>query len=404
MAPHTANKILVIDDDSDILDFLMAILHDEVSLSFASEGTKALELVDQHKPDLILLDVVMPGMDGFEVCKHLKENPKTQHIPVIFLTGKADGKDMAQGLALGAVDYMTKPFDPEIVAAKLHNILKQITATRAAAKPVEKEPFVPGGGTDRRAEGSNRPDRFPKDPNGRPAGERRAEGARRPDRYQKTETDNGPVVERRAQGAERPDRFHKPVQKTSGMSLPQFLVIAVIIAATAGGGYAWYNKGTFENPMGTPSGDGATSEASSEAPSQNFDLSESDIQAVIAEAHEPPATLSASNQAAPEPSVPSMDSKTNSCGDIPKVPWWGNASHGSITAYVNNRNSGNWKEYIAKWNGQLDKLKKVYAKDGTVIAPKIGTRLKGPVLAEYISQVEKRLEVTRCLAAKMAEN
>lgn len=389
MATKTANKILVIDDDSEILDFLIELLQDEISVSFASEGPKALDLVAQHKPDLILLDVVMPGMDGFEVCKLLKENPDTQHIPVVFITGKADPKDMAKGLKLGAVDYMIKPFDPEIVAAKIQNILKQITATRAATKSVEKESFVQNGASDRRAGGAeNR------------SSDRRAAGASRPDRYNSTMTDNGPVIERRAQGPAREDRFPKSTNKPSGgMTIRNALLIALVLAVAAGGGYAWYSN---ENPLEPDTS--ANTEAGQS--SQNLNLSESDMQSVIAEPHQTTSNISdtQTNTDSADTSLLtslSADEKTPltmTCDAIPKVPWWGNASHSSIIAYVNDKNSGNWEAYTDKWIKQLLKLQKVQAKGGTVIAPKIGTRLTGPVLAEYITQVEKRVDVTRCIA------
>ncbi|NQV46303.1 MAG: response regulator [Rhodospirillaceae bacterium] len=142
----TANKILIVDDDRDILDYLIDILQDEVSVSFAPSGIKALELTKTHRPDLILLDVDMPEMDGFEVCRRLKKNTDTQHIPVIFLTGMSNEKDVTEGLQLGAVDYITKPFDSKIVIAKVNNHLSQITAMRASQKtPPVPEPDPSGG-------------------------------------------------------------------------------------------------------------------------------------------------------------------------------------------------------------------------------------------------------------------
>jgi len=126
----TANKVLIVDDDSDILDFLIDILKDDISMSFAPNGAKALEIANTLKPDLILLDVDMPDLNGFEVCQLLKDNPVTQNIPVIFLTAMNKEQDLKEGLRLGAVDYITKPFDPDIVIAKVKNQLNHIAGGR----------------------------------------------------------------------------------------------------------------------------------------------------------------------------------------------------------------------------------------------------------------------------------
>ncbi|MBT3238986.1 MAG: response regulator [Rhodospirillaceae bacterium] len=143
-----ANKALIVDDDGDILDFLGDILDDEISVSYAPSGEKALEMVHLYKPNLILLDIQMPGMDGFEVCRRLKENEATRHIPVIFLSAMDDDKDIEEGLRLGAVDYITKPFDPKIVIAKVKNQLAQI----AALQGTQRERRATEPGEDRRAE------------------------------------------------------------------------------------------------------------------------------------------------------------------------------------------------------------------------------------------------------------
>ncbi|MBC8269819.1 MAG: response regulator [Rhodospirillaceae bacterium] len=128
----SANNILVVDDDPDILKFLVDILQDQISVSFAPNGPKAMEYAQTHKPDLILLDVEMPEMGGFEVCRRLKDDPATQHIPIVFLSAMADDKDIAEGLSLGAVDYITKPFDAQIVIAKVKNQLAHLTPLPAA--------------------------------------------------------------------------------------------------------------------------------------------------------------------------------------------------------------------------------------------------------------------------------
>lgn len=124
--------VLVVDDTPEILALLNALLKDEYHIELAGSGEKALEIAQSDTPpDLILLDVVMPGMDGYEVCRILQQNHKTRDIPVIFLTAKSDAEDEAKGFNLGAVDYIAKPISLPIVLARVRNIvaLAQRTAT-----------------------------------------------------------------------------------------------------------------------------------------------------------------------------------------------------------------------------------------------------------------------------------
>jgi len=121
--------ILVVDDAPENIDVLRGLLHEEYVLRPAISGELALRLVlIDPMPELILLDVMMPGMDGYEVCRRLKDNPRTQSIPVIFVTAKAETKDEVHGLSLGAVDYLTKPVVPAIVKARVsaHLALRQV--------------------------------------------------------------------------------------------------------------------------------------------------------------------------------------------------------------------------------------------------------------------------------------
>jgi len=112
-------SILVVDDIKDNIDVLHAILKDDYKIQFALSGRKALELAKKHKPDLVLLDVMMPEMDGFTVCKALKDNPSTKNIPVIFVTANNETMDEVTGFEIGAVDYITKPVTPTIVKARV---------------------------------------------------------------------------------------------------------------------------------------------------------------------------------------------------------------------------------------------------------------------------------------------
>lgn len=104
--------VLVVDDNPQNLKVLGSILTENgLKPAFAQSGRKALISIQTRRPDLILLDIMMPEMDGFELCQQLQQNPETQDIPVIFLTAKTEKEDVIQGLELGAVDYVTKPFN-----------------------------------------------------------------------------------------------------------------------------------------------------------------------------------------------------------------------------------------------------------------------------------------------------
>lgn len=117
--------LLVVDDTPDNLTLMSGLLKEHYRVKVSNRGVKALEIaVGQPQPDLILLDIMMPEMDGYEVCRLLKENPDTEHIPVIFLTAKTESEDEAHGLALGAADYLTKPVNPAILLARVKNHLQ----------------------------------------------------------------------------------------------------------------------------------------------------------------------------------------------------------------------------------------------------------------------------------------
>ena len=111
--------VLVVDDTPENIDILVGILGGDYKVKVAIDGPKALALANKSAPDLILLDVMMPGMNGYEVCKRLKQDPLTSHIPVIFVTALADVADETQGFELGAVDYITKPVSAPVVKARV---------------------------------------------------------------------------------------------------------------------------------------------------------------------------------------------------------------------------------------------------------------------------------------------
>jgi putative two-component system response regulator len=114
-------KVMVIDDTEVNIDILVETLGNEYDVSVAMDGEGALQDIAENPPDLILLDIMMPGMDGYQVCEKLKEGDRTRDIPIIFLTSLAEKQDKAKGLQLGAVDYITKPFNPEVVMERVKN-------------------------------------------------------------------------------------------------------------------------------------------------------------------------------------------------------------------------------------------------------------------------------------------
>ena len=125
---HQPNQplILTVDDEASNLQLLRHILQDQYRLLFAKDGPRALELARQEKPQLILLDVMMPGMTGYEACAALKAKPETAPIPVIFVTALNDTDDELEGFEAGAVDYITKPVSPPIVRARVRTHLSLV--------------------------------------------------------------------------------------------------------------------------------------------------------------------------------------------------------------------------------------------------------------------------------------
>lgn len=121
-------RILAVDDEATNLQLLRHSLQDEYQLLFAKDGEAALRLARSELPELILLDIMMPNLSGYEVCEQLKADPLTRHIPVIFLTALSNSQDEQRGFDLGAVDYITKPFNPAIVKARVRTHLSLVQA------------------------------------------------------------------------------------------------------------------------------------------------------------------------------------------------------------------------------------------------------------------------------------
>jgi putative two-component system response regulator len=121
--------VLIVDDTAENLTLMNGLLKDLYRTRIANNGERALKIAAESPPDLILLDIMMPGMDGYEVCRRLKSDAGTKHIPVIFLTAKVEVEDEQKGFDVGAVDYITKPISPPIVLARVQT---QLTLKAAA--------------------------------------------------------------------------------------------------------------------------------------------------------------------------------------------------------------------------------------------------------------------------------
>ena len=121
-------RLLLVDDEPTNLHVLRQILGDDYRLQFATDGAKAIQLAQQQRPDLILLDIMMPNMNGYEVCRRLKEDVSTQGAPVIFVTAMAEMEDEEQGFAAGGVDYILKPVRASIVKARVKSHLSLVRA------------------------------------------------------------------------------------------------------------------------------------------------------------------------------------------------------------------------------------------------------------------------------------
>ena len=130
-------RVLIVDDVKANVDVLVEALRNEYKLSVALDGSKALDAVDRNPPDLVLLDIVMPGLDGYEICRRLRAAEATRELPIMFLSSLEDVKDKARGFEVGANDYLTKPFEVLEVQVRVRSLLRAkayADAVKAAAE------------------------------------------------------------------------------------------------------------------------------------------------------------------------------------------------------------------------------------------------------------------------------
>ncbi|MEA2048082.1 MAG: diguanylate cyclase [Campylobacterota bacterium] len=141
MIPHAIPSILIIDDHPSNIDILLGLLA-KYDISVAVDGERALDQIEQEIPDLILLDVSMPGMSGYEVCSIIKLNPKTRDIPVLFLSAHTDSESVVKGFDVGGVDYIAKPYRPKEVLARVETHLKLKSVMDELEKLANEDPLT----------------------------------------------------------------------------------------------------------------------------------------------------------------------------------------------------------------------------------------------------------------------
>ena len=131
--------MLIVDDEPDIVEFVQYNLRKEMYDTIsAGDGPKAVQLARQHRPDLVLLDIMLPGLDGIEVCRSLKGSRETAQIPIIMLTAKGDEADIVAGLEVGADDYVAKPFSMRLLLARMKAVMRRTLADEEKTSDVTR--------------------------------------------------------------------------------------------------------------------------------------------------------------------------------------------------------------------------------------------------------------------------
>ena len=134
-------KVLVVEDEEDILELIRYNLEREgYRVTGVATGEEGLRAVTREHPDLVVLDLMLPGIDGIEVCRRLKADPHTKHLPVVMVTAKGDEADVVAGLELGADDYLTKPFSPKVLVARIRAVVRRRAQEGAkdATEPIRR--------------------------------------------------------------------------------------------------------------------------------------------------------------------------------------------------------------------------------------------------------------------------
>ena len=358
MSEDSSSKplVLIVDDDEDIRTYLSVLIHDSAETIEAANGDKGIALAESRLPDLILLDLMMPGTDGYQVCKTLKQNADTRHIPVVFITAQADRAFEKAAIKIGAIDYVVKPFDTDIVTAKVKNYLSMLhqgeqlqgvirqrrgrylawaaLAVLIAAglgyvghglidrepAPVASAPTVPPAPAAPKAA-----------PPPQPAAPVRVAPA--PPAPVPPQAVAPPPV------ATQPLPV-QPVPQTVPQTAPQ--------TTTA------------------PAADQSIRDARHVRSNDRFGW--------VKDAH---------------------------CGVVPLVEWWQNVTPNSIALYVEKHHKGVWDQYAEKWRNHLIRTENTMARGRAIKAPN-GRVLKDGELREFVAKLRKRVDVVECLARAAA--
>ncbi len=136
-------RILVVEDEKDILDLIeMNLEREGYKVKCVENGEDCIKAAREKLPDLIILDLMLPGMDGLDVCRIIKNDSKTRHIPVIMLTAKGEESDVITGLEMGADDYMTKPFSPKVLIARVKAVLRKVSMASGDEGVIRKKDLI----------------------------------------------------------------------------------------------------------------------------------------------------------------------------------------------------------------------------------------------------------------------
>ncbi len=389
VAEESKPRVLIIDSDPDCVQAIDGALAGEMSVSSVSTGKDAISVVHSSHPDLILLAVDLGDMDGYEVCKRLKTNPKTKPIPIIFINPRGHGENVSSGLNLGAIDQINHPMAPESVRKMVVTYLKQLSPKQSSPKQPSKGGLAAGSspGASEMAPPSPRPslDEGPGNRRSKEGSGRRVSD--KPDRQRRT-TDalagdrrGGETARIGMDVADMPPP-NSPSPPAGRRGLFAAMALAAIILA---GGVYWLGDDPEDIASQAASFETASGTVGNNEPNNNWPNSD-----------ELEATVSTVDQ-------PTLDWVSQSkCDPIPDVSWWGNQSHAKIVLYVLKKHSGDWKPYVDKWNRQLNKLQDIRSRGTAAVTPG-GIRLKGDELEDYVGKVSKRVEIVLCLAGEAAE-
>lgn len=336
--------VLIVDDDEDIRTYLSVLIHDSAETIEAANGDKGIALAESRLPDLILLDLMMPGTDGYQVCKTLKQNADTRHIPIVFITAQADRTFEAAAMKMGAIDYVVKPFDTDIVSSKVKNylgMLHQGEQLNTVLRHRRGRHLIWGT----------------------VAAVIAGVGGFFAHSYLDLADQESPIVEQ-STSAPSPQVRQQPTAPV--IQRPPADVSAPVAARPA--------------PPSNVTG-AQTTKPPTLAPKED---SLEEARALFDQRHDRTGARDAWVKEA-------------HCGVVPLVDWWQNVSPNSMAKYVEKHHDGVWDGYAAKWRKHLLRTENTMSKGGAMKAPN-GTILRGSSLREFVSKLRKRVDVVDCLA------